>query len=210
VTAEIRLGDWRDTLPGTYDPARAVVVTDPPFGIGRADWDLTQSLAAEIRDVLQLLPAVRHVIRVHAPALLQDLPAPRRVCAEVARMRSGMTRPGTVRYGWHPWLVYGRLRVHAGSRGRDWVEVDPYSEGPTPPPNVARHRHTGMTPWQAADWAVRTWATDMLVIDPYAGLATIGLRAQAAGLDYLGAEREPDWHAAATAVLARDQLQLDL
>jgi hypothetical protein len=33
MTTDTRLGDWREVLPGTYDPAHAVVVTDPPYGL---------------------------------------------------------------------------------------------------------------------------------------------------------------------------------
>ena len=36
MTALILRGDWHDVLPGTYDPAHAVVVTDPPYGLAAA------------------------------------------------------------------------------------------------------------------------------------------------------------------------------
>jgi hypothetical protein len=141
MRTEVRLGDWRDVLPGTYDPAHAVVVTDPPYGLaagggmgngapgvhsrGRAQADTREGhetdkgyedsipWAQHVRDVLALLPAKRHVIRGPATCLIRrDHPQPRRVCVEVASYRRRQAnRPGVVPYLWQGWAVYGRLKV---------------------------------------------------------------------------------------------------
>ena len=196
TTAELRLGDWRDVLPGTYDAERAVVITDPPYGLdldkGFVD---TVPWAEHVRDVLELLPAVRHVIRGPATALVRrDHPEPRRLCVELSTFRNRAThRPRAVPYLWQGWAVYGRLAI--GWRRR-------------PPQGDARairahsdirsrngfRQHRGITPTEAAYWIVETWSEpEMLVVDPFAGLASIGLAAAAYGLDYLGAELDPQW-----------------
>lgn len=141
MSAEVRLGDWRDVLPGTYDPARAVVVTDPPYGLsadggigsaapgahsrgkGAVDnrkghstekgYEDTIPWSQHVADVLALLPAKRHVIRGPATTIIRrDYPQPRRVCVEVASYRRrAANRPGVVPYLWQGWCVYGRLQV---------------------------------------------------------------------------------------------------
>lgn len=146
MTQDVHLGDWRDVLPGTYDPAHAVIVTDPPYGLaaigglgngapgvhsrGRSQADTrkgqetqkgyedTTPWAQHVIDVLALLPAKRHVIRGPATTLIRrDHPQPRRVCVEVAEYRRrAALRPGVVPYLWQGWCIYGRLKLEHHAR----------------------------------------------------------------------------------------------
>lgn len=218
MTARIELGDWHDILPGSYDPAHAVVVTDPPFGLrtlmgarapgshaGRQDIDkgFIDELpwAEHLRAILAELPAVRHVVRGPATAIVaRDYPPPRRLCVELSMYRRrGAHRPGVVPYLWCGWVVYGRLRTawHPRPSRGDGVTVRPYTDdGLSSPAGTAEHR--GMTPYGAAEWAVETWADPgYVVLDPFAGTGTIGRAALSLGFDYLGAEISPLWHAEA-------------
>jgi len=134
VTAEVRQGRWQDVLPGTYDPATAVVITDPPYGLqSESDkrvrpyldkhghgwthtakgYEDTIPWAEHVREVLALLPAKRHAIRGPATALIRrDHPQPRRVCVEMAAYRRrAANRPGVVPYLWQGWAIYGRLQI---------------------------------------------------------------------------------------------------
>jgi hypothetical protein len=200
MIAEVRLGDWRDVLPGTYDPARAVVVTDPPFGLdadkGYVD---TTPWSEHVTQVLDQLPARRHVIRGSAPLLVaRDHPQPRRLCIEASMYRRrAARRPGVVPYLWHAWAVYGRLLI--GRRRLpplgDVVIIRPF-ENIVGRPKSGPREHRGLTPYGSAYWAVETWAdAGWTVLDPFAGLATIGQAAGALGLDYIGAEIDPAWAA---------------
>lgn len=205
VTHEIRLGDWRDVLPGTYDPARAVVITDPPFGLDGANGNKGYAdaipWADHVRAVLELLPAVRHVIRGPAPfVILRDYPQPRRLCIEVTRMRRvGALRPGVIPHLWHGWAVYGRLAVgrHRRAPLGDAVMIRPYVDDDLRA-RVASNgnaNHAAITPYDAAVWAIDTWADPgMIVLDPFAGTGTLERVATSLGFDYLGAELEPRWH----------------
>lgn len=218
MTARLALGDWRDVLPGTYDPARSVVVTDPPFGLRRRvshrDDDGAQLLgfddSAPWRDhvaaLLELLPAARHVIRGSAPAIIRrDYPAPRRLCIEVARHRRTMFRPDVVDSTYQGWVVYGSLRIVRRGRAmpRDAVIIDLSRPDDGLPPG---NGHRGITPYAAAAWAVETWAPPgWTVVDPFAGTGTIGRAALAAGCDYVGAEILPAWHSLATIALRHSE-----
>jgi hypothetical protein len=202
MTAEVRLGDWRDVLPGTYDPERAVVITDPPFGIGRLAYADTVPYSEHVRDVLGLLPAVRHVIRGPGSLVVgHGHPAPRRILVEAATFRRrAAPRPGVIPYRWHGWMMYGRLKI--GRRPHapvgDWFRIDPYDDahGGTSGGIV----HDATTPYQACAWIVElVTEPGWLVVDPFAGVGTIGQAARNAGHAYLGAEIDPRWYAEASA-----------
>lgn len=236
MTAEVRLGDWRDVLPGTYDPTRAIVVTDPPYGLGvyggaalRAPGSngsgsrpgpekgyLDDRLWSEhVSEVLDLLPAVRHVIRGPATAIIRrDYPQPRRLAIEVAAYRRrDAHRPGVVPYLWQAWAIYGRLLVgrHASPSPGDARTVRPYADKINRP--TAGAKHGAVTPFAAALWILETWAEHgdgWIVIDPFAGIGTIGAAAAALSIDYLGAEREARWHAVATERVKVGALSLGL
>jgi len=242
VSAEVLTGRWQDTLVGAYDPARVVVITDPPYGLaaagglgngapgvhsrGRAQVDVrpghetakgyedTIPWARHVEEVLALLPAKRHVIRGPATALIRrDYPQPRRLCVEVAAYRRrAANRPGVVPYLWQGWAVYGRLQLERHAKpatGDAYAGVlpgrrDPRHHGP-------KTNHRALTPYGACLWVVDTWADPGdLVLDPFAGLGTIGLAARTLGFDYLGAELVPEYAAAACEAFRSERLTLGL
>lgn len=145
MSASVTVGRWQDVLPGTYDPARSVVITDPPYGLaaggrlgvrspgshfglgapkGRTRVSVDKGYeddipwAEHVREVLELLPAKRYAIRGPATMLIRrDHPQPRRVCVEMAAYRKrAMNRPGIVPYVWQGWAIYGRLKIERHSR----------------------------------------------------------------------------------------------
>lgn len=236
------LGRWQDVLPGTYDPAQAVVVTDPPYGLaagggsgngapgvhsrGRAQADDREGHETEkgyedtipwgrhVEEVLDLLPAKRHVIRGPATALIRrDFPQPRRVCVEVAAYRRrAANRPGVVPYLWQGWAVYGRLQL---ARHREQPIGDAYA-GVLPGRRDPRQHqpktdHRALTPYASCLWIIDTWVDPgCTVIDPFAGLGTIGLSARALGFAYIGAERVTEYADSANRAFETEGLQLGL
>lgn len=230
MTAEVRTGRWQDVLVGGYDADRAVVITDPPYGLmaegglglrapgghsgctGRTrqaiakGYDDEISWADHVASVLELLPARRHVIR--GPATMhirRDHPAPRRLFVEVNRSNGKGSRPGIPAYQWQGWAVYGRLLLahHRRPLAGDALEIrrDSGPEGD----------HRATTPLAAALWIAETWADPGdVVVDPFAGLGTIGVAARRLGLDYIGAELDPTFAARAREIIGVEQLGLDL
>jgi hypothetical protein len=230
-------------LPGSYDPARAVVVTDPPYGLaahggtgngapgvhgrGRSQVDIRSGYSTDkgyediipwgqhVAEVLDLLPAKRHLIRGPATTLIRrDYPQPRRLCVEVASYRRrAANRPGIVPYLWQGWAVYGRLKV---DRHRQQPRGDAYASSTllqrdTNDCRGKRTRHRALTPLASCSWIVDTWVDPgCIVIDPFAGLGTIGLAARAHGFDYLGAELIPEYAAVAREAFETERLTLDM
>lgn len=241
MSAEVRVGRWQDTLPGTYNPDSAVVITDPPYGLaasggigvrspgshmglGRAEgktlietgkgYEDTIPWAEHVREVLALLPAKRHVIRGPATALIRrDFPQARRVCVEVAAYRRrAVNRPGVVPYLWQGWAIYGRLQIERHKRpptgdalaSTFFLQQDQRDFR-------SRTKHRALTPFASAAWMVDTWADPgCLVIDPFAGLGTIGLAARTLGFDYLGSELDLEYAKVAAEAFRMERVTLGL
>jgi len=192
-----------------------VVITDPPFGIGGKGYVDTTPWVDHVREVRALLPAVRYVIRGSGALWAGGVPGdpPRRLCVETAEFRRrDMFRPYTIPYAWHGWGVWGRLRVGAAAPiGTDVWPIQAFADRSSSTRARTGDRHGGVTPIQAAWRAIQAWTDPgMLVLDPFAGVGTIGIVAGRLGLDYLGAERDPRWHAEASDLLRNRQMMLDL
>lgn len=238
---EVLVGRWQDTLPGRYDPATAIVVTDPPYGLtagagsgirapgshmgmgrsgGRTRADVDKGYddsipwSQHVAEVLDLLPATRHVIRGPATAIIRrDYPAPRRLCVEASAYRRRATwRPGVVPYMWQAWVVYGRILVgrHASAPAGDALLLPASAVDPNIP-RGGRTAHRALTPPASARWVIDTWADPgMTIIDPFAGLGTIGLVAAQLGFAYIGAELVPDYARRASQLLEVDRPDMGL
>lgn len=194
------------------------------MGMGRDDgptwaeagkgYEDTIPWAHHVRDVLALLPAKRHVIRGPATALIRrDFPQPRRLCIEMAAYRRrAANRPGVVPYLWQGWAIYGRLQTERHRRpptgdalaSTHFLQVDPRDHRP-------RTEHRALTPFTSCSWIVDTWVDPGdTVIDPFAGLGTIGLAAQTLGFDYIGTEVVPEYAEVAADALAVQRPTLGL
>lgn len=238
MTSELRTGRWQDVLVGTYDPARAIVITDPPYGLStvanasggaagihtrvkldrRRPFDPYKGFpddvpwSRHVEEVLDLLPARRHLIRGPATALVKrDYPEARRICIEFAPYRRTIARLGVVPYLWQGWAVYGRLRIerHRTPPTGDAVITSAFARDQRS--YRPRSDHRALTPYTAASWIIANWADDdCIVLDPFAGLATIGLAAVTLGFDYLGAELLPVYADAGRAALLVERPTLGL
>jgi DNA modification methylase len=239
VSISLRHARWQDVLPGSYDPARAVVITDPPYGLQanggtgirapgsnfgmgvEGGWTKEQTekgyedtipWSRHVEEVLDLLPALRHAIRGPATALIRrDYPQPRRVCVEVAayRRRAG-TRPGIVPY---LWAIYGRLKIerHKNPPTGDGISSRTLLQTNGADVKARRTAHRAITPYASAAWIIDTWVDPgCTVIDPFAGMGTIGLAARAHGFDYLGAEMIEEYASAALEAFSVERMTLGM
>jgi hypothetical protein len=242
MSLELYSGRWQDTLPGTYDPARAVVITDPPYGLqaeggtgvrgpgshmglgvtsGRTAKETEKGYedvipwGQHVTEVLDLLPAKRYAIRGPATMLIRrDHPQPRRVCVEVAAYRRrAALRPGVVPYLWQGWAVYGRLKLerHKNQPMGDAIASRSILQPHEGDMKTRRTAHRAITPYGSAVWIIDTWVDPgCIIIDPFAGMGTIGLAARALGFDYIGSEMVEEYAAAAREAFSIERMSFGL
>lgn len=100
-------GDCREILPTLADDSADLVLTDPPYGIGKAEWDTEfqsgwMTETARIAPLLGLMPGTWNILR--CPVEVGRL---RYRWTLAAHLANGMTR-GAIGYSnWIPCLVYG-------------------------------------------------------------------------------------------------------
>lgn len=189
-------GDCREVLPSVH---AEVVVTDPPYGIDKADWDSTFPL-----DVLHLV-AWRSQAMAVMPGVWNLGHMPHRLGPQQyrwmlsAHLANGMTR-GAIGFGnWIPAVLYSAEGVSLyrqdGDAKRFTVGREAKPDHPSPKP-----------------LSVLSWLVDRMphgtVLDPYLGSGTTLVAAKAAGRRAIGIEVEERYCAIAARRLAQEVLPL--
>jgi DNA modification methylase len=156
-----------------------IVVTDPPYGIGKAEWDdrlpiETLELAAFRSQAMAVMPGVWNI------GTMPDRLGPQRYRWTLsAYLTNGMTR-GAVGFGnWIPCLLYGR---EGAALYRQDGDARAFVVGTEDKPN-----HPSPKPLR-----VMTWIIDRMppgpVLDPFLGSGTTLMAAKALGRKGIGIE----------------------
>jgi hypothetical protein len=181
TTPEIRLGRWQDVLPGTYDPARAIVVTDPPYGL-----------------------AATGGTGNGAPGVHSRGKAYRRRAAN----RPGVVP--YLWQGWAVYGRL-KVDRHARQPQGDAISARSLLQAHDGDLQMRRTSHRALTPYASALWIVDNWVDPgCVVLDPFAGHGTIGRAARQHGFDYIGAEVDPEYAATAAESFSVERLTMDL
>lgn len=190
-------GDSREVLPLLGDDSADLVLTDPPYGVGKAEWDDDLPLwwmadAARIAPVLGLMPSIKHLLRY--PSGAGRL---RYRWTLSAHLVNGMTA-GPVGYGnWIPCLVYASEDGAIWSRQSDVGRVV-VGRAPKPP-------HPSPKPYEAMLW-IMSRLPGIRVVDPFMGSGTTLVAARDTGRRCIGIE--VDERHCETAARRLDQLTL--
>ena len=171
--------DCRDVLPmlGPVD----LVLTDPPYGVGKAEWDDVLPLwwlddAARIAQIVAVMPGTSNLL-----AMPPQFGRMKYRWTLVAHLINGMTY-GKVGYGnWFPCLVYApddvKFWTHQSDVGRIVVGRDTKPEHPSP------------KPYEAMRWLVSRLPGDV-ILDPFMGSGTTLRAAKDLGRKAIGIEIE--------------------
>lgn len=168
------LGDCLEVMP-TLGPVDAVA-TDPPYGVGFAEWD---------RAIPDWFPVARNlsgrIVLTTAPTTVWDYPRPDWQAAWVCPGRTARTAQGGFNH-WTPVLVYGaRFRV-------DMAYLPPTANLACReyPPGFA---HPSPKPIEVMRWLVReSSAQTETVLDPFMGSGTTGVACVKLGRKFIGIE----------------------
>ena len=175
--ATLYLGDCREILPtlGKVD----AIVTDPPYGVNKADWDAAypewlEQIAFKIANVVCIMPGLWALPKCIAG--MGD--AYKSVIS--GRNLNGMTFGPVGFNNWIPAVVGGEV-PHKGQDAFEFsVGSEPKPDHPSPKPLTYMRRLIDRV--TEAGWTV---------LDPFMGSGTTGVAATKEGRRFIGIEIEP-------------------
>jgi site-specific DNA-methyltransferase (adenine-specific) len=173
--ATLYLGDCLEILPTL--PKVDAVITDPPYGVGYAEWD---------ESIPDWLPAARDradlVMFTTAPTTLWSYPRPDWLAAY---SRQGATTRNALGgfCHWTPVLIYGRPKLPVDFRASNdkRAHLQAIADG--------RAEHPSPKPIEIMEWLCGL--TEGRVLDPFMGSGTTGVACVNLGCVFVGIEREP-------------------
>ena len=181
-------GDCLEVLPTLAAGSVDAVVTDPPYGMGKGDWD---------KSIPNWLPLVAGLpIALFCGVVgMRDYPTPDWVGAWV---RAGSTQRNGALGGfnnWEPILFYGIAKLD-----NDVISVPNYHDDtghPTTKPTNLMTRLVAKMP-------------DGTILDPFMGSGTTGVACMKLGRNFIGIEKDAGYFAIAQRRIAEAQAQLAL
>ncbi|MDP2661883.1 MAG: DNA methyltransferase [Dehalococcoidia bacterium] len=176
--------DCRDVLPLLPEGSVDLVLTDPPYGIGKANWDgaidlsfLWAGLGFLNAPIVAVIPGIPNIL-----AMPQIIGVNIRYRWTLSvRVSNGMTR-GAFGFGnWIPCLVYSRdgISLHCTSQDAGEVSTDTH---PSQKPN-----HPSPKPWRAMRWLIER-LPGQVILDPFMGSGTTLRAAKDLGRKAIGIE----------------------
>ena len=155
-------------------PKVDAVVTDPPYGVGFAEWDKERPDPRWLVEARRLAPSCA----VHAvQGEIWDQPKPDWIMAWFMPGSVNRTKQGKFRH-WEPVLVYGEEKAPVDARV-------------FPPIGGDRNGHPCPKPDAIVRWLVQAFASlGESVLDPFMGSGTTGVACAQLGRRFVGIELE--------------------
>ena len=154
-------GDCRDVLP-QLDVKVDLVLTDPPYGVGKADWDNTfdiSPLEMVKAPIIGLMCGIWNILR--CPPHLAGLPYKWIIATHLI---NGMTRSSIGFGNWIPCLIY----CADGSAYKQDTDMKDIIVGDTPKPE-----HPSPKPESAMCWFIERLSNPYdVILDPFLGSGT--------------------------------------
>lgn len=174
-------GDCRDVLPSIQTESVDVVLTDPPYGFRKADWDedfptFWMGDAARIaKSAIGIMPGINNIL-----SCPRSIPPFEYRWMLSVHLSNGMTR-GLMGFGnWIPVLVYGREGTSLYRTQQDATTVPIIGDMPD---------HPSPKPLRAMTWLVSRFDGE-LILDPFMGSGTTLRAAKDLGRRAIGIELE--------------------
>jgi len=189
------LGDCLEVMKGLPDGSVDAVVTDPPYGCGKAEWDDAFPLSwyAEAKRIARLIGIITGSsgLKDSVPMVGEDF-----IDIIAARNLNGMTRSPL---GFGNWLgcVVANGKPTQGTNFFEFVVNGDMPDHPSPKPlDYMRKLITRLT------------AEGETILDPFMGSGTTGVACVQTGRKFIGIEIDPDYYAIAEKRIAEAQLQI--
>ena len=191
---QLHLGDCLDILPTLEAGSVDAVITDPPYGCGKADWDIGFPLSwyHKARAIAPMVGIITgsEGLRDSIPLVGNDF-----LDVIAARNLNGMTRSALGFGNWLACVVAG-ARPRQGQTFFEFVVNGSKVDHPSPKPMdymqklISRLTDEGAT-----------------ILDPFMGSGTTGVACVKTGRNFIGIEIDPDYYAIAEKRIAEAQMQ---
>ena len=195
---KLYLGDCLEVMKSIPDKSVDAVITDPPYGIGKEEWDAkfnTEFISESFRvaNIVVVIPGIW--------ALGQCIQAMgNRYLWTVAGHKPAAMTNG--RIGLNKWLpaVIGGNKKRIGADAFDFHPVDEGLVG-----------HSCQKPLQFMNWLVQKFAEiGDTILDPFMGSGTTGVACVQTGRNFIGIEIDPKYYAIAEKRIKDAQQQMRL
>lgn len=200
----LHLGDCLDVLRTLESGSVNAVVTDPPYGVGYANWDGDMPSQEFLDECLRVSkgPVLWFGASVKLLAFSMYSPPPERILAWAPAFSLGKSTKDGAFYRWHPILVW-RPGLRVGKLGSD----------------VLRHNCEGRHWWNHPATKPELLLIDLVKwtipeggigLDPYMGSGTTGVACVRAGLNFIGCEIDPGYHEIASRRIEAERNRMPL
>lgn len=192
-------GDCREILR-SLDPVDAVTITDPPYGVAKAEWDTYLPVdwmheAARFADVVAVMPGTANLLNL--PQRFSGLEYRWTLCIHLI---NGMTSGKMGFANWFPCVVYARPEISLYREQGDAVDI---AVGTEPMPE-----HPSPKPLKAISWIISRFDRPV-IIDPFAGSGTTLVAAKNLGKTAIGIEIEEKYCAIAAKRLEQEVFRFE-
>jgi site-specific DNA-methyltransferase (adenine-specific) len=203
-TVTLHLGDCLDVLRTMEAGSVDAVVTDPPYGVNIASWDKAIPPQSFLVECLRVSRGAVVWFGAASPALhlafFEFSPIPERIYI----WHNTFTRTSSegAFWQWHPVYVW-RKKQFTGL-GRDVIAMAANTGGD-------KHVHPTQKPALLMELLCQSAATQGGTnLDPYMGSGTTGVACVRAGMNFIGIEIDPAYHAIAQRRIADEQAKTAL
>jgi len=180
---EIYQGDCRDIMPTFEDKQFDAVITDPPYGINKEDWD--KSFPVESIDNMFL---VAHLVVIIAGIwtlgeVILSM-GDKYIWTVAGHKPAAMTNGRVGLNKWLPAVYGGELIKRLGADAFDFHPVDAGLVG-----------HSCQKPLRFMRWIItRSTNEGDIILDPFMGSGTVGIAAIKNSKSFIGIEIDPEYY----------------
>lgn len=194
MTVELILGDCLEVMKGMPDKSVDAVITDPPYGIGKAEWDNDFSIEW-YQDARRI--GLFTITITGSAQLKQVIPMVGDDFIDViaARNLNGMTFTPLGFGNWLSAVVAGE-KIKRGMTFFEFVVNGDKPDHPSPKPIDYMRK-----------LIERTTEEGDTILDPFMGSGTTGVACVQTGRNFIGIEIDPDYFAIAERRIKEAQMQ---
>lgn len=197
MTVELHLGDCLPFMKTLADKSVDCVLTDPPYGIDKEEWD-AEFDPTFIDEGIRVAPLLVVIPGIWALGKCITAMGENYLWTIGGHKGGGMTNTPIGFNNWQPVVLAGKTKERVGVDAFDFTPTD----------SGIKFYHSCQKPLNFMRWIVeRTTRVGDTIFDPFMGSGTTGVACVQTGRNFIGCEIDPKYFAIAEKRIADAQLQ---